>query len=90
MKTIFLFFLCFSCLVYLYNNDSCVVIQIKYTSKLCMYIQNAYDHDFMKMYNEYNDGELFILWWLLKENVVDLEVSISWQVRTHQQPFYVM
>jgi hypothetical protein len=55
-----------------------------------MYIQNAYDHDFMKMYNEYNDGELFILWWLLKENVVDLEVSISWQVRTHQQPFYVM
>jgi hypothetical protein len=37
-----LFLAGFSHLVYLYNNDTCLVIQIKYASKLFMYIQNAF------------------------------------------------
>jgi hypothetical protein len=37
---------------------------------------------FMKMYNEYDDGVLFMLI-LLQENIVDSELSTARQVQVH-------
>ena len=65
-----------------------MIIQIKYASKLFMYVQNAfYDHDFMKMYNEYNDGDLSMPWRLSQETVAGSELSIARKVHCHHQPF---